>query len=252
MNMSVRSVISIVAAFLCVVASPAWAWERAGYVNYPATAKCLSENMCLLVSCPAVGAPSFEMVIYEHGKATGEPFDIIIDGRTFTFNLPERGAHDLYRWPLADDFSDALQKGSRATLAFDPVGLPYAFSLRGSGAAVRRVLSGCGSSTAPVVAAAAAGGRLSGLSPETDCQVATTPGEVVDLTMKASGQAIEGFQFKDKHGTGYINVDPPGNAKVIQAKLMTIIGPGAKLKIEVHGCGAAASVEVLSAVEVIE
>jgi hypothetical protein len=242
----------IISAFLCVAGSPAWAWERAGYVDYPATAKCLSENMCLLVSCPAVGAPSFEMVIYEHGKATGEPFDIIIDGRTFTFNLPERGANDLYRWPLASDFAEALQKGSRATLAFDTAGLPYAFSLRGSGAAVRRVLSGCGSSSEPVATAAASGGRLSGLSPETDCQTATTTGQVVDLAMKASGQAIEGFRFKDKYGTGYINVDPPGDSKAMQTKLMKIIVPGAKLKLEVHGCGAAASVEVLSAVEVIE
>lgn len=248
-----RSAFFCFLSFVILLAGrPAYSWERAAYVDYPATAKCLSENMCLLVSCPAVGAPSFEMVIYEHGKATGEPFDIIIDGRTFTFHLPERGTNDLFRWPLADDFSDALQKGSRATLAFDAAGLPYAFSLRGSGAAVRRVLSGCGSSSEPVVTAAASGGRLSGLSPETDCQTATTTGEVVDLTMKASGRAIEGFQFKDKNGTGYINVDPPGDAKAIQVQLMEIIVPGAKLKLEVHGCGAAASVEVLSAVEVIE
>ena len=73
---------------LCAVmglacAPAADAWERAGALDYPATAHCPSENMCLLVGCPAPGKPSFEMMVYEHGKAPGEPFYIAVDGQRF-------------------------------------------------------------------------------------------------------------------------------------------------------------------------
>lgn len=234
---------------LCAVmglacAPAADAWERAGALDYPATAHCPSENMCLLVGCPAPGKPSFEMMVYEHGKAPGEPFYIAVDGQRFDFILPELGAHDLYRWPLQKSFAEALTRGRTAEVHFDPPGLPHLVPLRGSGAAIGKVLASCG---VKGVTKAAPTGRLTGLSPETDCQTATGTGVVVDRTI--SGGNLTGFQFKDRYGVGYVNVDPPRNSKALQQQLAQMITPGARLRVELHGCGAGASVVVLSAVE---
>lgn len=238
--------------FLAMLLLPtsAQAWERARELSYPGTIDCLSENMCLVVSCPVRGQPSFEMLVYEHGKAVGEKFDIRVDGRTFEFTLPERGENDLYRWPLAPEFAQALATGKGGQLAFDPEGLPHQLRLRGSGNAISKILASCDASTAVVPAAATK--RLSGLSPEVGCQVATTTGRVVDVQKARGGNAIQGFRFKDKYGVAFINVDPPKNRKATQARLVQIIVPGAKLKVTVHGCGASASIEVLAAVEVVD
>ncbi|CAM3186646.1 hypothetical protein SAMN04488021_12040 [Paracoccus aminovorans] len=228
------------------LAPAAGAWEKSRDVDYPATAQCPSENMCLLVSCPAPGKPSFEMLVMEHGKASGEPFFIAVDGRRFDFILPDYGANGLYRWTLQTAFADALTKGRTATVQFDLQGMAHQVSLRGSSAAIGQVLASCGAKGAATSGPAA---RLTGLSPETDCQTATSTGLVVDRTL--SGGNLTAFRFKDQYGVDYVNVDPPRNSKALQAQLAQLITPGARLRVELHGCGAGASIVVLSSVEAI-
>lgn len=226
------------------------AWERAKFTNYPAAAQCMSENLCVLVSCPAAGAPAFEMLFYEHGTETGEEIRVTVDGQAFSLPLPERGDNDLYRWPLPDGLGAALSKGSGGELVTDPGYEPVPLPLRGSAAAIKKVLSACGSTAAE--ANTSEGGRLSGLSRETDCLTATTTGVVVDRKVKASGDKLEGFRFKDEYGVDYINVDPPENRSSAHAQLIQMIVPGAKLRVEAHGFGAGAKIVVLSAVETVK
>lgn len=229
----------------------AGAWEIARSLSYPATTQCLSENFCVFVSCPAQGKPSLEMMIYEHGRRSGEEINIEIDGKRFPLVLPERGEHDLYRWALSPDVADAIMKGRRGELHIDPQGEGWSLTLRGSGAAIGGVLKKCDGS-AGSFARARGGGRLSGLSPETDCETATTRGVVVDRELNANGTEIIAFRLKDRHGVGYINVDPPTNRAAVQRQLLEMIVPNAELKAEIHGCGAAARIEVLSAVEAVK
>lgn len=210
----------------------------------------MGENLCVFISCPAPGKPSLEIMIDEHGRGTGEEISITIDGQRFPLILPERNEPDLYRWPLSSEVAEAVSKGKSGEIHIDPVGEGWRLPLRGSGAAVGKVMSQC-SGEKPALPAVAYG-KLTGLSPETDCETATTTGVVVSRELSASGKEIVAFRFKDKYGVSYINVDPPRNRAAVQAQLLQMIVPGAKLRATVHGCGAAARIEVLAAVEVLK
>lgn len=229
----------------------AGAWERPKLLGHPATAQCMGDNLCVFVSCPAPGKPSLEMLIAEHGRSTGEEIAIEIDGKKFPLALPERGEHDLYRWPLPPELADAIMKGKRGEVRIDPAGEGWPLPLRGSGAAIRKVMAQCAGADQKQ-AMQAGGGRLTGLSPETGCETATTTGTVVSRDLNASGKEITAFRFKDKYGVSNINVDPPKNRAAVMQQLLAMIVPGAKLRATVHGCGAAARIEVLSAVEALK
>lgn len=246
MNRKSRMVMSVVAAAVSQPLS-AEAWELTQTPGYAAVMECASENLCVLVSCPDTGKPSLEMMIYEFGRGTGEEIMLRVDNVQFPLALPERGKNDLFRWPLTPAISDALADGKRAEVVIDPGAQGAPISLRGSGKAIKRVLTQCSGTVQPVSRA-----RLTGLSPEVGCETATTTGVVVDRETSRSGDKLVGFRFKDRYGVTYINVDPPGNRAAVQKQLLQMIVPGAKLRIEVHGCGAAARVEVLSAVEAVK
>jgi hypothetical protein len=136
----------ILAAGIVAVAvypAAAIAWQRAKHISYPATTECLSENLCVLVSCPTPGKPSLEMMVYEHGRMPGEKIITIIDGVKFPLILPERGEHDLYRWPLSTDLADALMKGKHGEVRIDPDVKGRSLPLRGGSSAIGKVLARC-------------------------------------------------------------------------------------------------------------
>ncbi len=235
---------------LLACAQPASAWQQSREVGYPAAADCPSENMCLMVACPAPGKPSFEMLVFEHGKAVGEPFVISVDGQRFDFRLPETEANGVYRWALRPDFVAALQGGRTAAIHFDPQGQPHQVSLRGSGAAIGRVMAACGRSGAMPGAATtgAASGALSGLSAETMCQPVRTSGVVVERKLDKGG-ALSGFTFQDDSEVTHINVELPDARQSLAPQLMQILTPGARLRLELLLCGASGTFRFLSAVE---
>lgn len=241
-------ILGAVAAVLASQAFPAAAWERAKETGYDAVVQCASENLCVFVSCPTAGKPSLEMLIYEFGRGTGEEINLRVDGRLFPLVLPERGENDLFRWSLSPAVSAALTDGNHAEVIVDPGGQGAPISLRGSGKAIKRVLAQCSGTLQATPRRA----RLTGLSAETGCQTATTTGVVVDRELAPSGRELVAFRFKDQYGVSYINVDPPQNRVAVQKELLQMIVPGARLRAEVHGCGAAARIEVLSAVESIK
>lgn len=134
------------------------AWKRAKHISYPAITECLSENLCVFVSCPARGKLSLEMMVYEHGRMPGEEIITIIDGIKFPLVLPERGQHDLYRWSLSSDLADALMKGKRGEVRIDPDVKGRPLPLRGSNSAIGKVQAQC-AETSQMRATKAGGGR---------------------------------------------------------------------------------------------
>jgi hypothetical protein len=141
-----RNLKRILAAGIVAVAvypAAAIAWQRARVPSYPATVECpQQEILCVIISCPAPGKPSLEMMAWEHGRSPGKEISIIIDGARFPLILPERGENDLYHWPLSTDLADAIMKGKRGEVRIDPdAGWPL--SLRGSSSAIGKVLARC-------------------------------------------------------------------------------------------------------------
>ena len=60
-----RGVLCLIIALLA--SSPVLAWKKTKGTAYPAVGECPSpESLCLLVSCPAKGDPSLELMLYEH------------------------------------------------------------------------------------------------------------------------------------------------------------------------------------------
>lgn len=45
---------------IAVYPASAIAWKEARHISYPATTECLSENLCVFVSCPAGGKPALK------------------------------------------------------------------------------------------------------------------------------------------------------------------------------------------------
>lgn len=226
---------------------PAHAWERSREWRYDAVVECPSmETMCVLVSCPAAGQPSLEIMLYEHGRSTGQQIELRVDGQVFPLTLPDRNEVDLYRWPLTAQIAAALQEGRSGGIVVDPGSMPAPLSLQGSGASIRGLLARCtgGKGLAPapqtITAAttAAPAGVLTGLSDDTDCVLATATGVVVDRTLLGGGREIESFHFKDWFGTSYINISLPdamADKASMHARLLEILTPGRELKIGVQG-----------------
>jgi len=140
---SYARIFCLVASATILLVSPAIAWQKTKSTNYQSVVECESDNLCLLVSCPVRGRPSLEMLIYEFGRATGEEIVLRVDGRDFALALPERGAHDLYRWDLTPELADALVRGRRAEIDIDPGGESAPISMQGSSRAITRVLNLC-------------------------------------------------------------------------------------------------------------
>lgn len=144
---------------IAVYPANAVAWQSARYPNYLATVECPQhDNLCVLISCLARGKLSLEMMAWEHGRSVGKDISIIIDGIKFPLILPERGQHDLYRWPLSSDLADALMKGKRGEVRIDPDVEGWPLSLRGSSSAIGKVQAQC-AETSQTRATKAGGGR---------------------------------------------------------------------------------------------
>jgi len=98
--------------------------------------------------------------------------------------------------------------------------------------------------------------EIRGMNDSENCASATTSGTVVKI--ERSRGAVVGFEFSDQYGVSYINVDDI--PKSIDAKtrkrlvdgLSQLLVKGNRLRLDIHGCGAAGRIEKLVSVKLLQ